>query len=456
MDEVPCWRPGDRSNAIVEQARGNIDKIRKRDVELRVVDRRGQPVANSLIRIVQTAHAFPFGDQLQPLDGMFRCDEHDTDRGRYWKLRFTEALNAANALCYWTERPRNDCPKTEDRQGFPRLEGFHYCVDWAASQGLIVKGHPLFWSIPKAVPEWVKRYDCDTQMKLLEVRIRGLVSSVRGRVQIWDVINEPLWEPALRNLPNRRWPHLEAIDQIADYVVAVLRWARDEDPDACYILNDYGLQADALGGPPVAADGTKVTAALQRERLLALVDCLFERGAPPNAIGLQSHTGGWIEPAAQMAVYDQLATAGLPLHITEFSASTSRLEDQGGLSQQEIERIQADYAADYLTCAFGHAAVEGFFFWGFMGQAIRWGRGAGHEPGPLFHRVRDLIHNEWMTREMLTTDGDGCARFRGFLGDYVLRYGIRAEVHDGVRFRVGRQEAMPLTITAPLAGPSGA
>jgi GH35 family endo-1,4-beta-xylanase len=269
-------------------------------------------------------------------------------------------------------------------------------------------------------------------------------------VSLWDAINEPLWEPAFRNLPHRHWPHLDPVDEIADYVEPVLRWARDEDPDACYLVNDYGLQADSLHGPPVAADGTQATAQLQRKRFLELIQCMRERGVPPNAIGLQSHTGGWIDPATQTAVYDEMASAGLPLHITEFGASTSHLEQEGELPPQAVDEMQADYAANYLTCAFGHPAIEAFFFWGFMGEAIRWGGGSSHEPKPMFTRIRDLIQKEWTTREELATDAEGRVRFRGFLGDYALRYPLPGGTKVGVSFSVNRQQAMPLTIQAPF------
>jgi len=444
------------ADAALAAARARIAQHRCRDVELRVVDRGGRPVGKLPVEVVQTRHAFPFGSNLWQLDTMFRFGEQDTDRAACWKSRFAEVFNAASAMCYWTERPRNDAAKTEDVQGRNTLEGFVYCVDWAAAQGLIPKGHPLFWSIPKAVPEWVKRYDYATQMKFLEVRIRSIVARCRGKVKLWDAINEPLWEPAFKNLPQRHWPHLDPIDAIADYVEPVLRWARDEDPDACYLVNDYGLEADPPQGPPVAADGTRATAPLQRRRFLELLACLGERGVAPDAIGLQSHTGGWIDPGTQTAVYDEMASAGLPIHITEFWANTSHLDREDRLPRDVVDAMQADYVADYLTCAFGHPAVEGFFFWGFMEQAIRWDERSGHEPRPVFARVRDLIHQEWTTREQLVTDADGRVRFRGFLGDYALRCRVSGSTRQGVPFAVSRQQAMPLTLVAPFGAAAAA
>ena len=443
-DDAVGYDPAAHADTLAA-ARANIERIRKRDVVLRLTDRAGRPLAHTPVEVVQKRHAFCFGDQLWHLDRLHRFGRAATDEGRAWTLRFADCLNAANALCYWTERPRNDGPKTEDVQGQPRVDSFLACVDWAAAQGLTVKGHPLCWSIPKCVPEWVKRYDYATRLKFLEVRVRGLIAGVRGKVAIWDVVNEALWEPAFRNLPQRHWPHLEDLDTIADYVQLALRWARDEDPDASYVLNDYGLTNDPADGPPVAANGTQVTAALQRRRLLDLLERLAARGALPNAIGLQSHTGGWLGHDRQWPVYDELAAAGLPIHITEFGATTRHLE-AAGVPQDEIDARRADYVANALTCAFGHPAVEAFFFWGFLDQAIRWGPHSSHQLTTLYTRVRGLIHDEWRTRESLTSDGDGTVRFRGFFGRYAVRRALADGTAVGALFRVAPCQSMPLTL----------
>lgn len=431
------WR-SDASLAAVARARANIETIRKRDVEIRLCNRRGQPVAHAPVEIEQLRHAFLFGDQLWPLDALYRHGLGQSDRAKYWKHRFAQVLNAATALTYWTERPRNDGSKTEDFQGDPQLDNFAWCVDWANAAGLTVKGHPLFWSIDKCVPHWVKRYDYDTQMKFAEVRVRNLVARFRGKIKLWDAVNEPLWEPAFRNLPKRHWPHLEPIEALAEYIEPVLQWCRQEDPDATFLINDYGLERDPTSGPPVAADGTRVTAALQRQRFLQLARHLLERGTAPDALGMQAHTGGWMDHAQQTAIYDELATAGLPLHVTEFWAHTDHL----ACPPDQARQLQAEYVANYLTTAFGHPAIEAFFFWGFMDAAVHWrDEYSGHDLTPTFDRVRDLLHREWKTHVTLTTDHDGVVRLRAFYGDYTLRHR-----QHGIHFRVERQAAMPLTL----------
>lgn len=448
MEKEGVYRPDDAALAASKQS---IQKIRMRDVTLRLVDRAGRAVANAPIEVVQEEHAFPFGENLWMLDTLYRTGMWDHDRGRYFRLRLREVFNTVNALCYWTERPRNDGPKTEDIQGEPKYEGFARCVEWARGEGMQVKGHPLFWSIPKCVPEWVKRYDYETQMKFVEVRIRTLVSRFRGKVGTWDVVNEALWEPAFKHLPMRDWPHLETTQNMADYIEPVIRWARDEDPEALFVLNDYGLEGGGFKTPPVAKDGTEVTAELQRKRMLELVAELGKRGCAPGAIGLQSHTGGFLDKATEVELFDQMAASGLPVQITEFWTPKIGRDD---MPAEEKDEILGQYACDFLTHAFGHPAVEAFFFWGFMSRAIRWDENpakSGHELKPMFHRVKQLINEEWTTRHELRTDGEGVVRFRGYFGRHALRYALPGGGLDGVRFEVSREAGETLTVRLPLA-----
>jgi endo-1,4-beta-xylanase len=434
MDSAEMYDPGAHED-ILGPARKNIEKVRKRDVALRLIDREGKPLVGKTVEVAQKKHAFCFGDQLWGLDRAFREGQAEQDRWRYYKRHFAELLNSATALCYWTERPKNDGPKTEDLQGEPQYDGFHYCLNWAMSEGLTVKGHPLFWSINKCVPDWVKRYDYDTQMKFAEVRVRTLVAGARGRVKIWDIVNEALWEPTFRNLPKRNWPHIEPPEPISEYICEVLRWARDEDPDAVYIVNDYGLTGGKKTAPQTD-EGTKVTPAFQRKRFLDLLDAMADRGALPDAVGLQSHTGGWTDHAHQWEAYDDVAPGGLPIHITEFWAHTRHLEE-AGMPREEIDRLQAEYVANFLTAAFGHPAVDAFFFWGIMGHAVRFsGKGSSHEKTPLYHRIYDLLHREWNTRQCLTTDDQGVVTFRGFFGDYALRQTLLSGQTTGTPFTV--------------------
>jgi len=424
------WRAMDGARAdydpsasadVLKAARAHIADKRRRPAVLRLVDRSGAPLAGRRVGVHQLSHDFPFGEQLWTLDAMYRDGEQDTARARALKARFLELFNASNNLCYWTERPRNDASKSEEFQGETRIENFAATVDWSRANGLIAKGHPLFWSIPKAIPDWLARYDRDTFMKFAEVRVRNLVARFRGRVTLWDVVNEPMWEAAPQNLARRSWPHIEPIAAIADYVEPVLRWCRAEDPDACLLVNDYGMEKDDDPAGRTGSDGSRVTAASQRRRYVELFRELDRRECPPDAIGLQSHSGWFATHSEQWAVYDAFAETGLPIHITEFWADRTTLEASGRYSRAAIDELQAEYICNYLTCAFGHPRVEAFFFWGLLGAAIDWFDRSGHELRPVFNRVRQLLREEWMTAETCVTDANGVIALPVFPGKYALR-----------------------------------
>jgi hypothetical protein len=213
-----------------------------------------------------------------------------------------------------------------------------------------------------------------------------------------------------------------------------------------YLLNDYGLETP-WPSDLTSNTGVKVTHLLQRKRYIELIQALRAAGTAPNALGLQGHGQDWQMPTDQMAYYSEMAAAGLPMHITEFWAHTDHLkkagvrlkadngdftteqyQNQGApqYTQKQIDEIQAEYVKNYLTCAFGHPAIEAFFFWGFMGMAVDFKEDdlPAYELKPVYHAVKKLIKEEWHTQELLQTNSDGVVRLRGYQGKYSLRTAI--------------------------------
>jgi len=442
----------------LEAARDRIREIRQSPVELALVDYEGTPLKGLPVEVVQTGSTFLWGEQLWGLDTLFRNGFGNTDRVRHFTRLFADCLNSANCLTYWTEAPRNDGPKHMEFQGEDRMDGFQAQVDWALQNGLVPKGHPVFWSIDKAYPEWLKRYPIETQWKFIEVRVRNLVARFKGKVKVWDIVNEAMWEAAPKNLPNRHWPHIESLDDICEYVIPVLRWAREEDPDARYVLNDYGMEADPENWIIRDKNGTHITAKMQRDRFTALARRLAAEGAAPDALGMQAHTGSWMTASEQTTILDDFATGGLPLHYTEFWAKIDNLI-KAGIEPKTAEEMRAEYVANTMTVAFAHPSVEAFYFWGEMGSSFGFrqdhnsvsGPSSSNTPTPTYHRVRDLLQNQWRTRETLVTDEGGRVKFRGFHGDYALRYKTSSGLPYGEPFRItpGQTGLLTLRIHKP-------
>lgn len=438
----------------LDAARRRIREIRCQDTEIFLRDAAGHPIPNLQVDVVQTRSTFPWGEQLWELDTLFRHGFQNSDRVRHFTELFKTCLNSANCLTYWTEAPRNDGPKHMEFQGEDKMDHFQMQVDWALTNGLVPKGHPVFWSIPKAYPEWLKRYPMETQWKFIEVRVRNLIARFKGKVKIWDLVNEPMWEAAPKNLPQRDWPHLESLEDVCEYIIPITRWAREEDPDALYIINDYGMELDAENHQIRHKDGHVVTAKSQRDRFTALFRKLAGEGACPDGLGMQAHTGAWLTPAVQNAMLDDFATSGVPLYYTEFWADNDHLL-KAGVDAATAEKMKAEYVANVMTVAYAHPNVEGFNFWGEIGKSMGFAQdhnsngmpSSSNNPTATYYRVKDLLQREWMTRERLQTDGSGRLKFRGFFGDYSLRYSIVEGMPAGKTFTVDPTSPGPKSLT---------
>lgn len=443
---------------VNEETRGRIQDNRTRNVSIRLLDVTGKPLKHTTVEVEQLSHTFLFGECNKHMDPLFRLGSGGAEKLKIGRKLFAEVFNALNTTCYWTERPRNNMAKTEEFQGELNMDGFDESVKWALSESLTVKGHPLFWPVPKAIPEWMDKYDYQTKLKFLEIRLRSIVSRYKGKVKLYDAVNEFLWEPALKNLKKRVWPYMETEENIAEYIAFVLKICREEDPDACFLINDYGLERNHNEPMQLAAndndvtaiqynrlmgsDGKEVTAQRQRMRYMNVVKRLSDMGYPPSAIGMQGHSGA-VTTEQQWALYDEMLQCGLPLHITEFWAHE---EDFGPsflkLDQKERQERIAEYVVQYMKNAFAHPGVEAFFFWGFMGMGVQFKEGLSpsYDLLPVFDKVRDLIHKEWHTKELLMTDAEGRICFNGYFGNYSLRYSLKKETsfNMGVPFRVSK------------------
>jgi endo-1,4-beta-xylanase len=388
---------------ILAEAEAGIERHRKADVRLRLVDRTGAAHRGLAVDLVQERHAFVFGCS----SGGVLADDADPIKRERNRL-FCELFNGTHAKCYWDEKWHHPI---ETRQGMRDTSLFLAEIDWAVANNLVVRGHPLVWTVPKAIPQWVRRYPYEQQLRFMEHNLRSLIQAAAGRVKLWDVVNEMLWEPSLRNLATRDWPHLESTDEMLTYIDPALRWARDEDPDAAYVLNDYGLEMTytTLKG---------VNAPLQRRRFVELVAALRARGNAPDAIGTQGHVGKWFRMGVVQKVFDELAAGGVPLQISEFWAGLEDCPDPEGKTKEQLTAERDAYVRNYYTVAFGHPSVEHLSWWGGKHFFDR----DGWVPSSLYKTVHGLVKQRWWTNAKLAADGDGVITARAFHGDYRLRW----------------------------------
>jgi len=383
------------SPQMLAEANASIDQYRTADFTIRLLKPDGTPLSGSPVALDLKQHHFDWGfSGARRIDALSVKDRRVTE---YVKKLF----NCTTAKCYWDERWHQPI---EHQEGKRITERFRAEVDWALANGLKAKGHPLVWTVRKAIPRWMDPYPYSVQIQKLENHVRDLIRTGGKGVAMWDLCNEMLWEPSLRNLPQREWPHLESVDEILSYLEPAVHWAKEENPHAIYALNDYGLVRTKAPG---------VTSKQQRSRYMALVEEMHRRGCAPDAIGSQCHVIGWYSNKEFTAMLDDLSMAGLPIQITEFWAKTKDCPFTGDATQ--IRKIHTDYIKMIYTLAFAHPRVSHLTYWG----GSEWFDKEGN-PTYIYTSMLDLIKAKWSTHASLTTNADGEIALKAFFGDYHL------------------------------------
>jgi GH35 family endo-1,4-beta-xylanase len=371
----------EREREIVASTTRDIAANRMAEALVRVEDAAGRPVHGASVSVAQTGHEFLFGCNIYGFDHARNAAENAA-----YKARFAELFNYATVGFYWR------CYEPE--RGKPHYAETDTVVAWCREHGIRLKGHPLLWGDRYGIPPWSNGQPApDVQRQ----RLRDILTRYHDHIGFYEVVNEPSHQP----LPTIDDPY---------------RWAREADPSAYLIVNDYHVLADGAPG------------------FYRLLQAANRDGVPYDGIGIQAH-----EPRTArfpldrvQTILDKYATLGKELHITEFTpASGGESITDSHLSGAWDEAAQADYAVKFYRVAFAHPAVRAITWWDLSDQNS-WLPGGGllrsdMSPKPAYEQLLRLIHEEWWTRETGETDAAGRYAFRGFRGTYTVKAQVRGE-----------------------------
>jgi endo-1,4-beta-xylanase len=419
-------------STMLKQADENIEKYRKGDVSLQFITWDGKALKNAGIEINQETHDFLFGCII------FDLVRNDNPyRPELFKERFKKVFNLAVLPFYW--------PYYEREQGMPDWEASLPVIDWCRNNGITTKGHPLVWACESGVPEWLRGYTVEETEELLKSRVINTVSGFRNRIDLWDVVNEPIhvktWRNKISNLDDENdWGVQDPIQDIADYVEDALLWAHQADPGATLLINEYQTLADVQS----------------RQRYYDLLKELKSRNAPFSDIGIQAHEPrqDWFAPAEVWKTFDLYASLGLTIHISEFTPQSSGIPITGGWRTGDwTAEAQAEFTEQFLRLSFGHPAVASVIFWG-LSDRNSWLENGGlvdeeYRPKPAYHTLDKLINETWHTKISAKTDNNGRITFRGFYGKYnVTLKGPDGKLHSyPVHVRKDEQNDWKFTVS---------
>ncbi len=145
-------------------------------------------------------------------------------------------------------------------------------VDFASSNHLQVVGHCLVWAKDDRTPAWFYRdgsnaASAELLLNRMKTHIETVVGRYRGRIAMWDVVNEAL-DDGTNYLRSSGWS--QACGE--EFIAKAFEFAHAADPQALLIYNDYNNELPA-----------------KRAKLIRLVRSLREKKVPVHAIGLQGH-----------------------------------------------------------------------------------------------------------------------------------------------------------------------
>jgi endo-1,4-beta-xylanase len=225
----------------------------------------------------------------------------------------------------------------EPTRGSYNWSGADAVVDFAEAHGQKVRGHTLVWH--SQLPDWVSNgsWTAGSLRTVMNDHIAAEAGRYKGRIDHWDVVNEPFNEDGTRR---------QSVFQTAigdSYIAEALRAARAADPAAKLYVNDYNVEG-------VNAKSTA---------LYNLVKSLKEQGVPIDGVGLQAHLILGQVPSTLQTNIQRFADLGVDVAITELDIRMTVPPTSAQLAQQK-----AEYNAVTGACL-AVARCEGVTVWGF-------------------------------------------------------------------------------------------
>jgi len=370
----------------------SISKIRKG--ELIVRSKPGDKVT-----VEQQSHEFWFGAAISNSLAGGNMSESDL---RMYKEKFLGNFNSAvteNAV-KWLSMERK-----KGEVNYAAVDGI---LKWTEDNHIPLRGHNLFWGIPKFVQPWLKEMNDDELRQTLQTRAETITKRYKGRFAEYDLNNEMIHG---NYYEERLGPEITK---------EMARWAHNGDPDARLFLNDY----DILTGNRLADYMVQI-----RE--------LLKQGVPVAGIGVQGHLHAETFDREQLRnALDSLAQFRLPVRITEFNMPGQRskylVNNIRVMTPGEAEQ-NAREIVDYYKICFAHPAVEGILMWGFW-EGANWIPVSSlykrdWTPYPAAEAYHNLIYKEWWTRESGVVNNNGIYSTPAFYGRYkVTVNGVTKEI----------------------------
>ncbi|MEI6503843.1 MAG: endo-1,4-beta-xylanase, partial [Armatimonadota bacterium] len=398
---IEYWGGREVSDAWRKPALERIERLRKGDVLVRVLDAAGKPVPNAAVRVDQQRHAFRFGTAA-PAARFVDTKNPDNVRFQQEVARLFNTVTFENDLKWASTSPATLA--TADK-----------AAQWLKEHDVELRGHCLLWGSWNLMPEPARSLRGQALLDACRQHVLDYAGRMKGRVYLWDVVNEAgsntqLWdEIGWENFAN------------------AFKWAHEADPQAQLCYNDYSIACEEDG---------------YRNKVRQRIQYLLDHGAPVDVLGDQAHLGvPLVRISKALEVWDEWAEFGKKLEVTEFDLGCAD------------DKVHADYVRDFMTACFSQPQMQAFIMWGFW-EGSHWrakDNGAmvrrDWTPRPAMLVYEDLVFKQWWTKWQGRSDRAGEAKLRAFYG----KHEVTAEAGGKrVSATISTTPGQPATVTLRL------
>jgi len=406
------------SQETMSKAAANIEKYRKGDFNLMLVDSKGKPI-NAKVAIELTNHKFHFGTSMLGISSGVNLTSELQELA---KKAITDIFNTVHVCDYW----HNYRPDTESyvyKNDRPEED-----LKFAAKHNLFPRYHAILYNYPR----WImgRGYTSEQCWQMIEGRIKYVADNYRDRITEFDVFNE--------HVSAFGWPDFKqfydespGFPQFRDPQEAkrVMNLTRKYLPDAKLVILEAQLPS------------------VYNPKFMATVDCwreMVKAGVDFDYVGHQAHFssmggdyrngskyypngGDTYTMAGIEKALDELGSIGKPVIITEFNGPTrAEISEKENAAWTLSDEENAAWQINFYRLVFSKPYIEQLTRWylidGFGGRrgidaGVLYKNGEKHA---VYDKLRDLIKKEWHTA-IQQTPQNGRLAFRGFFGTYSVK-----------------------------------
>jgi len=222
----------------------------------------------------------------------------------------------------------------------------HTIIEFAQKYNLIIQNHHLVPDEVRHYPEWMQENNIPKEelQGLLKEYIADTVSLFEEQPTQWSVVNE--------SFETKDNPWYWAFGD--GYIEKAFELARNADPKATFIYNDYDIEISTT----------------KREQVYKLVSGLADKNLI-NGVGMQMHLDGRNPPSKEQVfeAMKRFEDLGLSIYVTELDVDMTNVQ---GTNEEKLV-IQAMIYKDMLSACIESLICKSFTTFGFSDSVSMYG-----------------------------------------------------------------------------------